>query len=195
MVEPGDYIVTIKAGDYYDKGKLKLIPDPVQPELDYAKRRANSTELFNMVEELGLLEAQVKSMKDTVDQRLPEVKNQKLKSKLDAYSNKMEEFRKILTETIESKGITGEQQLRARIGKLYVMTELSDNASTQSFVDGAKSLKEELKDAQTKANAYFDKELKELNTGLKKEKLGELKVLDEAEWRKRFDGNKSDSGS
>ncbi|MEZ4926695.1 MAG: hypothetical protein R3A50_10480 [Saprospiraceae bacterium] len=195
MVEPGDYIVTIKAGDYYDKGKLKLIPDPVQPELDYAKRRANSTELFNMVEELGLLEAQVKSIKDTVDQRLPEVKNQKLKSKLDAYSNKMEEFRKILTETIESKGITGEQQLRARIGKLYVMTELSDNASTQSFVDGAKSLKEELKDAQTKANAYFDKELKELNAGLKKEKLGELKVLDEAEWRKRFDGNKSDSGS
>lgn len=195
LVEPGTYKVRLKAGDYMDEGTLTLVPDPLQPELDYAKRRANSNELYAMVEKLGLLEAKVQHLKDSVDQRLSAAKSNKLKTTLSEYSGKLDAFRKTITETIESKGITGEQQLRARLGKLYVMTEMSDNMVTKSILDGAIVIREELQEAQTKADGYFTKDLNRLNAALKKEKLEPLKVLDEKAWRKLLEAPGKAAGS
>ncbi|MBL7825488.1 MAG: hypothetical protein JNJ57_02580 [Saprospiraceae bacterium] len=181
LFKPGTYKVKLTAGDFTDEGSITLVADPLQPELDYVKRRAISDDMFAMVEDLGLLVAQVQSMKDSAAQRAAVVKDKKLKAKLTEYSANLETFRKTLTETIESKGITGEQQLRARVGRLYVYSEMSDHMATQSVLDGAKVRKEELKQAHAKAETYF-KELTGLNTGLAKEKLRPLVLLNKYEW-------------
>ena len=180
---PGTYSVRLKAGEFSDQGTLQLIPDPLQPELDYAKKRGISDGIFEMVEELGLLEAQVRNLKDSTDQRLLSVKDKKLKAELSTLSTNLDAFRKTLTETIESKGITGEQQLRARLGRLYVYTEFSDNMPTQSILDGSKSIREELKQVQAKAATYFKKDLPAINTALLKAKLKPLVVIEKSDWQ------------
>lgn len=180
---PGTYTVRLKAGEFSDQGTLQLIPDPLQPELDYAKKRGISDGIFEMVEELGLLEAQVRNLKDSTDQRMLSVKDKKLKAELSTLSTNLDAFRKTLTETIESKGITGEQQLRARLGRLYVYTEFSDNMPTQSILDGSKGIREELKQAQVKAATYFKKDLPAINTALLKAKLKPLVVIEKSDWQ------------
>lgn len=180
---PGTYTVRLKAGAFSDQGSLNLIPDPLQPELDYAKKRGISDGLFEMVETLGLLEAQVRNLKDSTDLRIPLVKDKKLKAELSALSSNLDAFRKTLTETIESKGITGEQQLRARVGRLYVYTEFSDNMPTQSILDGSKNIQEELMQAQVKAEGYFKKDLAAINAGLLKAKLKPLSVIEKSDWQ------------
>lgn len=184
---PGAYQVRLKAGDFTDTGTLQLIPDPVQPDLDYARRNTISKELFGLVEDLGLLVAQVQSAKDTADRRAAVVKDKALKTKLTQYSASLEAFRKTLTETIESKGITGEQQLRAKLGKLYVFTEISDDLPTSSVLDRKEVIREELRQAHNKADGLFGKELVALNSGLRKEKLGEIVVLDRAAFERGYE--------
>lgn len=189
LAMPGTYTVRLKAGEFTDEGSLQLIPDPVQPELDYSQKRAITDGLFTMVEELGLLEAQVRSLKDSTDHRIGLTSDKKLKNTLAQLSGKLDAFRKTLTETIESKGITSEQQLRARIGRLYVYTVFSDNMPTQSIVDGAKVIREELQQAQAQAGGYFNKDLPAINAALAKAKLPALKVLDKASWEKESAGS------
>ena len=182
---PGVYQVRLQAGEFTETGTLELIPDPLQPGLDYVQRRAISTELFGLVEDLGFLVAQVQSLKDSAAQRATLVGDKPLKNKLSAYSLQLETFRKTLTETIESKGITGEQQLRARLGRLYVFTEISDELPTQSVMDRMKTIQTELQEARAKAAALFGKELAALNNGLKKEKINSLMVLDRATFERQ----------
>lgn len=185
LVMPGTYTVRLKAGNFTDEGNITLLPDPLQPELDYAKKRGISDGLFDMVEDLGLLEAQVRNLKDSVDQRISLTKDKKLTASLTQLSGNLDAFRKTLTETIESKGITGEQQLRAKVGKLYVYTEFSDNMPTQSVTDGAVVMRDELKQAHAKAEGYFQKDLAAVNAMLAKAKLPALKVIDKTEWEKQ----------
>ncbi len=182
---PGTYTVRLRAADWVDQGSLQILPDPLMPELDYAKKRSISAGLFQMVEELGLLEAQVRTLKDSVDQRMGQAKDKKLKDELTKMSGNLDSFRKTLTETIESRGITGEQQLRARLGRLYVYTEASDNMPTQSILDGQKTIGAELRQAQSKAETYFNYDLAVLNKSLAKAKLPILKVLEKSEWEKQ----------
>jgi hypothetical protein len=138
-----------------------------------------------MVEDLGFLEAQVRNLKDSTDQRIALAKDKKLKADLTSLSSKLDAFRKTLTETIESKGITGEQQLRARVGRLYVYTEFSDNMPTQSVMDGEKVMKEELQQNRTKADEYFQKDLAAINQALAKAKMKPLAVIDQSTWQQQ----------
>lgn len=187
LVMPGTYKVKLTAGKFTDISTITLVKDPLQPELDYAKRREVSDELFNMVQDLGFLEAQVRNLKDSTDARMKIVKDKKTKASLVQLSDSLTAFRKTLTETIESKGITGEQQLRARIGKLFVYAESSDNEVTQSVLEGMKTMKGQLKQAQDKGETYFSKNLNTLNAALKKEKLKPLTVIDRKEWEKQHE--------
>ncbi len=187
MALPGTYRVRLKAGNFSDEGELLLVSDPLQPELDYVKRRDISNELFQMVENLGLLVAQVQNAKDSAEQRAATVKDKKLKNNLLQFSANLETFRKTLTETIESKGITGEKQLRARIGRLFVFTEISDEMPTQSVGEGITAMQEELQKARSKADVFFSKDMAALNTGLRKEKLRPLEVISRGEFVRQFD--------
>jgi hypothetical protein len=188
LATPGTYTVRIKADNMTDEGKIELIPDPLQPELDYAAKRKASDELYQLVEELGFLEAQVRNLKDSVDQKAALTADKKLQANLKQFSQKLDEQRKTLTETIESRGITGERQLRARIGELYVFAEFSDNMPTQSVMESSTLIRDELKTAQTQTDALFKKELLSLNSALQKAKMGTLKVIDKAEWERQHAG-------
>lgn len=185
LAAPGNYRARLTTPTLTDECPLTLIADPLSPGLDYAKRREISGELFQMVETLGFLEARVQTLKDSAAHRATLVKNKSLKTKLEQYAGKLDALRKTLTETIESKGITGEEKLRAFIGRLYVFTEFTDLPPTESTLQRMTFLKGELAKAQTDAEVLFA-EIKTLNAGLAKEKVAALSVLDKETFVKNY---------
>ncbi len=193
---PGTYGVRLNAAGITDSSTLVLIPDPLQPHLDYQRRRAISQELFGMVEDLGLLVAQVQSAKDSALQRASTVKDSKLKTQLQRYADDLEAFRKTLTETIESRGITGEQQLRVRIGKLYVLSEISDEPPTRSVLDGMQALRMELQQALHRAEAeFFGSRLATLNRALQKANLATIERMSRQTFEQTYQAGPKPSGS
>ncbi|MCS6929486.1 MAG: hypothetical protein NZM43_08335 [Saprospiraceae bacterium] len=183
LVLPGTYGIRLKAGNLTDTGTITLIPDPIQPNLDYQRRHAISQALFEMVEDLGLLVAQVQSARDSALQRATAVKDARLRSRLHQYANDLEAFRKTLTETIESRGITGEKQLRARIGELYVLSEMSDEPPTRSLLEGIQTLHQELQQAQQRANEFFGTRLTSLNQSLQKVGLAAINRMSREQFK------------
>jgi photosystem II stability/assembly factor-like uncharacterized protein len=186
MALPGIYKVRLKADKVTDEGTLTLIPDPLQPDLDYAKRHALSNQIFKAVESLGLLEAQVRLLRDSTGQRAGSIRDKKTKAGLQALHTELTAFHKTLTETIESKGITGEQQLRARLGKFYVLTEMSDEMPTQSVIQGFQAIQEEQTAAQVRAEGYFAR-ARALESALKKEKQRPLQIINVSDFEKNYE--------
>lgn len=185
MATPGKYKARLKTPTVTDEVTLELVPDPLAPGLDYGKRHATSQKLFGMVEELGYLVAKVQALKDSVEKRQPLAKNKKLKANLTQYATDLEAFRKTLTETNESKGITGEEKLRVQIGRVYVMTEISDLPPTEASLQRMTFLRGELDKAQTTGEGLF-KRTEALNAELKKDKLSPLSFLTKDVFAKSF---------
>lgn len=176
MATPGKYKARLKTPTVTDEVVLELVPDPLAPGLNYTKRYETSHKLYGMVEQLGYLVAKVQALKDSVEKRQPLAKNKKLKANLVQYATDLEAFRKTLTETNESKGITGEEKLRVQIGRVYVMTEISDQPPTEASLQRMAFLSGELDKAQTTGEGLF-KRAEALNMELKKDKLAPLSFL------------------
>lgn len=185
MATPGKYAVRLKAGDVTEEGFLLLTKDPLAPDLDYDARRTISQYLFDMVEDLGFLVAQVQSLRDTAKLRAEATQNKKLLANLQQLTAKLDALYATLTETNTSKGITGEKKLRAEIGRLYLFMETSDEMPTKSSLDRMAFLEGELQKSQGVAAGYF-KEAEALNPGLAKEKLAPLSILDKATFEKNY---------
>lgn len=194
MAAPGKYTIRMKTPTATDERVLELIPDPLAPNLDYVQRKEKVQTMFAMVEELGFLEGRVKALRDSTSQRAALVKNLKTKAKLIKYAEQLDAFRKTLTETIESKGITGEEQLRARVGRIYVTTVFTDQPPTESTLKRMVFLQGEIERAKASGEGFFA-QLIALNSDLKKEKIAPLAVLDKEAFLKAYDAPASMSKS
>ncbi len=194
MASPGKYSVRMKTPTTMEARVLDLIPDPLAPTMDYTKRKETINTMFGMVEELGLLEGQVKTLRDSTNQRAAVAKSKNVKAKLTKYGEQLDVFHRTLTETIVSSGITGEEKLRAKVGRIYVMTVFTDQPPTQSTLNRMAFLQGEIKRAQAEGAEYFT-QLTNLNNDLKKEKLSPLSVLDKAGFLKAYDAPTSMSKS
>jgi photosystem II stability/assembly factor-like uncharacterized protein len=155
MAMPGTYQIKITTPVGSETGSLVLLPDPETTPQEYALLLEVSQTLFNMVESLATLEEQVRTKLDSVTAQLPRIKDKKRKAAYKAYEAELTSLRKELTETIESKGITGEEKLRSQIGQLYVATVMSDQAPTQSTFDRMLFLQTELTRCREKAQAVM----------------------------------------
>lgn len=191
QAKPGQYQIKLTAGDKIVEGKLQLVKDPVTnySTEDKEIRYQTAGSLFKMVEELALLTAQVKGLQDSIKVRLPLVKNPKLKTEIQTLHDNLEKLRKEMVATNESSGITGEERLRERIGKLYYLVESQDGRPTDSQIERSKSLMTELSQTSTTAKGYFEA-VPKINAQLSKLKLSPLGVLDKAQFDKKAE-NKS----
>lgn len=186
MATPGKYTIRMKTPTTTDERVLELIPDPLAARMDASQRQKQIDSMFVMVEQLGFLEARVRALRDSTNQRAGLVKNKGAKAKLTKFAEQLDAFHKTLTETIESKGITGEEQLRAKVGRIYVTTVITDLPPTASTLNRMAFLQGELQRVEAVGEGYFN-QLSSLNNDLKKEKLMPLSVLDKATFLKSFD--------
>lgn len=192
LIKPGTYNIKLTAGTKTIDGKLELTNDPNSSHTagDKEVRYRTSEELFKMVEELAFMTAQVKSLQDSIQVRMPKVKDKKLQTSLQQLNDNLENLRKEMVATKESTGITGEERLRERIGKVYFMVEQYDGRPTDSQMERIGSLKTEMSQTAATAKTHFDI-LPKINAQLNKAKLAPLTVLDKAQ----FDKKKNEGGA
>lgn len=188
LAKPGTYQIKLTAGNKVVDSKIELIPDPksgITAE-QREQRYKTGAELYKMVEDLAYLTAQVKGLQDSINIRMPLVKNPKLKAEMQGLHDKLEGLRKEIVATKESSGITGEERLRERIGKLYILVENQDSKPTDSQIERSQTLKTELKQSETTAQTHFAL-LPKINAQLSKAKIAPLAILEKAQFEKKND--------
>lgn len=178
LAEPGTYTVKILKGDKTFAGSLELVSDPISVHslVDMDLQRKTLKEIFQLEEELALLVQQLVNMRDSANAYALQSKDP-LKKSLTQYAIKLEDLRKTLVATKESKGITGEERLRENLSMLYYNVISYEGKPTDSQLNKLEVMKKELENAQQKTDVLFAKNLEDLNNQLAKANAKKLVIL------------------
>ena len=178
LVDPGTYTVKLIKGDKTFTGTMALVADPISDhstaDIDLQKKTVK--EIYNLEDDLAFLVQQIVNLKDSAN-AYASVNKDPLKKSLIQYASKLEDIRKTLVATKESKGITGEERIRENLSKLYYYVVSYEGRPTDSQLDKLEKMKKELADAHVKAEELFTKNLIAINSQLAKINAGKLVLL------------------
>ena len=186
MVAEGVYTVKLIKGDKTYTTKLDLKADPNSPysEEDRELHYKTFIQLYHMEEDLAFLVDQINAAKDAAGQLLKkENLDENLKTSLNSFTDKLEALRKTLVATKEGTGITGEEQLREKLGSLYGSISSYGGKPTDSQLDRLQGLEVYMQKANQTADNIYKTDFVKLNGDL--QKAGMTKI--ELETREQFD--------
>ncbi len=185
-VAEGTYKVRlIKAKDTIN-GEVTLVGDPRSPHTaaDRAQQQRTAMQIYRDLERLTWVAEQAGAARDGARKRAEPLKpKESLRTSLEGFAAKLDEFGKSLAATSEGGGITGEQKLRERMGSLYGAINGYDGKPTESQLARLSNLQEELEAAVTRWQELSGKDLPGLNTQLSKRSLEPIVPLDFEAWR------------
>jgi photosystem II stability/assembly factor-like uncharacterized protein len=186
-VLPGTYTVKlIEAGKTYT-GKVEVVPDPRSKHSaeDRALQHDTAQVLYAMLGRLTYTVDGVEQLRDGAKKRAEGLKaGDKLKGSLQALADKLEKFRSILVATGEGGWLSGDEQLREKLGKLYGGVNSFDGRPSRSQLDQVKVMEERLKKAEGQLAADLQGDVAAINRELTARKLEILKVKTKEEWEK-----------
>lgn len=193
LVAEGTYTVKLIKDGKEIVGKVTLVGDPglSHSAKDRALQQQTVGKLYQSLERLAYVGAAVKSLRDQIDERGKGLKpDDALMKELGAFSTRLDGFYGTLVATREGR-ITGEVQLRERLGELYGDVSGFAGRPTPSQLERAGALDAEV----TTANATFESisanELREINAKLVARGLAPLAPLGREEFEKRDAGRMS----
>jgi photosystem II stability/assembly factor-like uncharacterized protein len=191
LVEPGEYTVRLTKGDKTYSGTLALVKDPISQhsDEDIALQRKSAQQLFEMTEELAYFNQQVLNQLDSAKAMKGATKDAGLQKSLQSYIDKLEKIRKELIATKEGQSITGEERIREKLSELYGQVVGYDGRPTDSQLQRIDGLKYDMQKQKDVADALWKSDMPKLNAQLKGAKMGELTIL------QRADFDKTDSGA
>jgi photosystem II stability/assembly factor-like uncharacterized protein len=188
FVSEGTYTVKLITGDKVIESVLDLKVHPGMPHSkeDIAMQYETSMKLYKMEEDLAYLVENITKVQAETEKMIKDdkISNSTGKTLID----KLEELRVTLVATKEGR-ITGEEQLREKLGWLYVTITWYNGRPTDSQLDRIPGLASELEDAQKKAAEIFNNYLGKVNAELKSKGAGEIQLMT------REDFDKSDKKS
>ncbi|MEO0425495.1 MAG: glycosyl hydrolase, partial [Pseudomonadota bacterium] len=181
-VPEGEYRVVLTKGKETLESTVQLVPDPRTPhsEPDRTAQQALALELYDMINDLTFLSDNLIEVHAQAGAR-GEGAEGELAVALDTFATALEDLRTSLS---SSKGgmITGEEQLRERLGTLYGnVTGYDGKPSTTQFAR-RDTLKGELSDALASGEALLGEELAKINGLLAAAELEPLTPIDRASW-------------
>ena len=109
----------------------------------------------------------------------------RLRRQLETLAASLETFRATLVATGPGGWLSGEEQLREKMAKVYGGVNGYDGRPTQSQLDQVKVLGDQLKQGETKLAALQSGEVAAVNRELEKRKLEPLKAKTREEWEKQ----------
>jgi hypothetical protein len=133
-------------------------------------------DLTYLVDELGDLKVQAAD-------RAARAKD--AKKPIDDFAAALETLRTKLVATKENGFISGEEQLRERLGECYGGVNGYDGRPTESQLHRKDVLKKELADAYTELDAILKAHLDGVNAALARDNLQPIKRLSRDDWQKR----------
>lgn len=181
-VPEGQYRVVLTKGKETIESTVQLIADPRTPhsKRDRVAQQALALELYDMINDLSFLSDNLIEIRDQAEARA-EGADEALAESLAGFAEELETLRTSLS---SSKGgmISGEEQLRERLGTLYGNVTSYDGRPTRTQFDRRDSLMGELSDALTEGAALLDDKLATINAALGDAGLDPLETLDRANW-------------
>jgi hypothetical protein len=186
-VPPGVYTVKLVQGDKTYTGKVELVPEPRSrySDEDRALQRETATALYKMFPRLTYLAESAVAVRDQARERaknLPAA--DKLSKTLESLAKEAETFRATLVATREGGWLSGEEQIRERLGKVYGAVNGYEGRPTQAQLDQVKILDGELTQAAGRYESLEKGPLAAANAELAKRKLDPIKPKTREEWDK-----------
>ena len=182
----GDYNVKLIKGKDTYLSKVTVGPDPRADYTaeDRALQHQTAMKLYGMMSDLTYVhDAASGARKEAIDRlgKLP-AKDAGRKP-VQALVDQLTELRNTLSAQREGF-VTGEEQLRERLGGLYGAVNFFDGRPTGSQLDNLKLMEKQLGDAGTRLTGIFGKELPAANTAITNAKLDPIKPITREEWNK-----------
>jgi hypothetical protein len=186
-VPPGTYTVKLIQGDKTYASEVRIVPDPrsTHSDEDRARQHETAMELYGMLGRLTYVADTVKALEDAAQQRAAALpKGDRLRQQLDSLAGTLESFRATLVATSEGGWLSGEEQLREKMTKVYGGVNGYDGRPTQSQLDQTKVLSGQLAKAEARLEALQRGEVAAANRELAKRKLEPLAAKSREEWEK-----------
>jgi len=184
----GKYTVKFIKGKETYTTTLDLVPDPRANYTaeDRSLQQKTARRLYDMLADFTFLTERVRNLRDQATARAEKLSGAD-KKRLTDYASKLDETYKTLVATREGGWLSGEEQLRERIGALYGAVNSYDGRPTESQLAEADVVAKELAKQQSAFDAAT-KQLADINRTLTARKLDSLTVLTREEWEKRESG-------
>ncbi len=184
----GTYAVKLIKGNQTLQSQVMLVPDPRSTHTAEDRALQNQTvmTLYRLFERLAWADAAAVGVRDELRQRaagLP--RGDKLRAPIDKLAGDLDRFHAELVATGEGGWMSGEEQLRERLGGVYGGVNDYDGRPTQSQLDKTKGLVEELDQVAARLAAVEKGELAAINRTLTARGLAPVKLPSFEEWKKK----------
>lgn len=183
FVPEGSYVVKLVKGDKIIEGTLdlKIHPDMPHSKEDITLQYETSMKLYKMTEDLAFLVENISRVQSETEKMIKADKVSESTGK--NLIEKLEELRSTLVATKEGR-ITGEEQLRERLGWLYMTVTWFNGKPTDSQLERIPGLAAELEAGQKKAADIFNNYLNKVNSELKSKGATEILIMTREEFEK-----------
>jgi photosystem II stability/assembly factor-like uncharacterized protein len=184
----GTYTVKLVDGDKTYNSQVQLVPDPrsQHSDADRDAQQKTALALYGMLSRLTYVADTVKGIEDAAQQRAAKLAaGDRLRHQLDTLGTSLETFRATLVATGPGGWLSGEEELREKMAKVYGSVNGYDGRPTASQVDQVKVLGDQLEAAEKHLAAVQSGEVAAINRELEKRKLEPLKVKSKEEWEKQ----------
>jgi photosystem II stability/assembly factor-like uncharacterized protein len=181
----GTYTVKLTKGKTVVTGEVRLVPDPRSKHSAEDRRLQQETalKLYGMLARLTFQVDRILDLQKQVSAGAEKLAKGGARRKLETFRDGLEKIRATLVATRPGQ-LTGEEQIRERIGTLYGGVNGFDGRPTKSQLDRMAALEKELDAASARLDAYVAKELPVANGALPKD-AAPLKDLTREEWDRK----------
>jgi hypothetical protein len=187
-VPAGAYTVRLTKGGQVLDSQVQLAPDPRSTHSAEDRKLQHDTalKLHGMIERLTYVVDATLGAREGLQQRaaaLPQ--NDKLRKQLDTLAGELTKFHATLVATGEGGWMSGEEQLREKLGYAYGGINGYEGRPTRSQLDQAAMLGARLDKAAARLDAIAKGELAAANKALTARKLEPVNLTTEEEWKKK----------
>jgi photosystem II stability/assembly factor-like uncharacterized protein len=185
----GDYRYVLTRGKQQVEGKVTLAADPRSPHSpeDRAEQRKLALALHGELGELTYLAESLADLGVQIDAR-QQALGKKAPSALAAYGDRLTALRQKLAASSTDGGyVSGEQQLRERMGELYGAVVSFDGRPSASQQREHDNVQREFAERRAESDKLLA-EIASINGSLEKAGAEPLKLLDRAAWEARSTG-------
>ncbi|MEM8996712.1 MAG: hypothetical protein AAGF23_18145, partial [Acidobacteriota bacterium] len=184
VVLEGTYKVKLVKGKDELWGSVDLVPDrrnPYSADERLAQQKA-SLELYDGLESLSFLIAQLESIRDLSAERSAGELRKRDKSQVEALGAKAEQLRTTLVSTGDAGWLSGDTKLREDMGGLYGAVTTYHGPPTGSQVEEMERLFAKLEKAASDVGKIAGAELDAVNATLEKRGLEPIPSLERGSW-------------
>jgi hypothetical protein len=184
----GTYKVKLIKGDQTLESQVELVPDPRATHTPEERALQHETvmALYGMLERLTWIDTSATAVRDGLRQRAADLpKGDKLRGQIEKLAAGLDAFHASLVATGEGGFLSGEEQLREKLGGLYGGVNSYDGRPTKSQLEQVKVLSGDLDRSAARLEAIAKGELAAINKALAARKLDPVTPKTFEEWKKK----------